>query len=361
MPCIENIIGLPDFEILSVDQGKKVRFNVKYTGAVCCPYCESQVLRRKDSFLRIVRHFLVGQKLSELCIKASKFKCLSCGKYFNQRFPGVLPRKRASEPFRKQVAQQHHDGIAQHTLAHRLFLGTATIERWYQDFLKLEAAKLEGAACPKVLGIDEHFFSRKKGFATTLVDLKTRRVFDVMLGRSEKSLQGKLDALPLKENVKVVVMDLCETYRSIARKHFPRALVVADRFHVIRLINQHFLNTWKQLDPEGRKNRGLLSLMRRHSWNLKPHQLPRLANYLESLPGLKAVYDFKDELVQLLLNKHRTAKQCKNLIPRFLEMIAELQASPFESLKVLGNSLYSWRSEIARMWRFTVHHLSATS
>jgi hypothetical protein len=34
---------------------------------------------------------------------------------------------------------------------------------------------------------------------------------------------------------------------------------VADRFHVIRLVNQHFLNVWNQQDPVGRKNRGLLS------------------------------------------------------------------------------------------------------
>jgi hypothetical protein len=26
--------------------------------------------------------------------------------------------------------------------------------------------------CPKVLGIDEHFFTRKKGYATTFCDLK---------------------------------------------------------------------------------------------------------------------------------------------------------------------------------------------
>lgn len=25
--------------------------------------------------------------------------------------------------------------------------------------------------CPRVLGIDEHFFTRKKGYATTFVDL----------------------------------------------------------------------------------------------------------------------------------------------------------------------------------------------
>lgn len=53
--------------------------------------------------------------------------------------------------------------------------------------------------CPRVLGIDEHFFTRKKGFATTFVDLRKHRVFDVKLGRSEPSLRRYLRALKGKD------------------------------------------------------------------------------------------------------------------------------------------------------------------
>jgi hypothetical protein len=48
---------------------------------------------------------------------------------------------------------------------------------------------------------------------------------------------------------------------------------VADRFQVIRILNHHFLACWKELDPVASKNRGLLSLMRRHRHNLKPELL----------------------------------------------------------------------------------------
>jgi len=67
-------------------------------------------------------------------------------------------------------------------------------------------------------------------------------------------------------------MDLASTYRAFARKHFPQACCVADRSHVIRLINQHFLACWRDLDPLGARHRGLLSLMRRHEEHLKPEQ-----------------------------------------------------------------------------------------
>ncbi|WP_275259662.1 transposase [Seongchinamella unica] len=90
----------------------------------------------------------------------------------------------------------------------------------------------------------------------SIVDIKNHKEFDVKLGRSEPSLRPSLKGLRGKDNVQVAVMDLSETYRSIAREYFPGATMVADRFHMVTLINQHFLKVWQQHDPVGRKNRG---------------------------------------------------------------------------------------------------------
>ena len=115
-----------------------------------------------------------------------------------------------------------------------------------------------------MIGIDEHFFSRKNDYATTFADLRRGKVFDVVLGRSERSYAAYLERPPGRDRVSVVVMDPSETYRLIIRKYSPNALIFADRFHVIELLNQQFQKTWAEFYPEGRKNRGLLSLMRLH-------------------------------------------------------------------------------------------------
>lgn len=119
----------------------------------------------------------------------------------------------------------------------------------------------------------------------------------------------------------MVVMDLSETYRRIARKYFPNAIIVVDRFHVVRLVNQHFLKIWKEHDPLGRVNRGLISLMRRHASNLKPAQQLRLGQYLEEFPVLKALYRARQRLMRFLLLKTVKAKRAKKLLPRFLALI----------------------------------------
>jgi transposase len=148
-------------------------------------------------------------------------------------------------------------------------------------------------------------------------------------------------------------MDLSETYRSIVKKYFPNAKIVADRFHVVRLLNHHFMKLWQQLDPEGRKNRGLLSLMRRHAWNLRPEQVNKLDHYFSKTPGLKPAYEFKQDLMRLLLIKHQKQSEVRPLIPQLLWHLNECIQSPWETLQTLGKTLTSWIEPIARMWRFT--------
>jgi transposase len=68
-----------------------------------------------------------------------------------------------------------------------------------------------------VLGIDEHFFTRRKGYATTLCDLRNHKIYDVVLGRSESSLDAYLARLEGKSDVRMVCMDLAPAYRALVR------------------------------------------------------------------------------------------------------------------------------------------------
>ena len=172
----------------------------------------------------------------------------------------------------------------------------------------------------------------------------------MVLGRSEASLRAYLKRLPGRENVRVIVMDLSETYRRIAQQYFPNAMIVADRFHVVRLVNQHFLKLWQQHDSEGRRNRGLISLMRRHHWKLSPVQKERLHQYLAQMPVLQALYFAKQQLNGFLVMKSLKARRARQMLPRFLALIRQFEQSP---AKTLAATLISWLEPIVRMWRFS--------
>jgi transposase len=308
------------------------------------------VVRIKATHQRTVKHTRQGNQLMVLHLRVPKYHCPECNRYFRHRFAGIRPRLRATEAYRLEVFEAHEGGVSQRRLTTTHRIGSATVERWYQSYVRQRVSELSGRHCPEVLGIDEHFFSRERGYATTLVDLKHHKVFDVVLGRSEPSLRRYLSRLPGRDRVKVVVMDLSDTYRQIVRKYFPNAKIVADRFHVVRLVNQHFLKLWQQQDPEGRKHRGLLSLMRRHQWNLSADQSLRLAQYLEQYPVLKALYRAKQRLMRFLLLKTLNGRRAKKLLPRFLALIEQFANSP---AKTLAATLTSWLEPIVGMWRFS--------
>ena len=204
-----------------------------------------------------------------------------------------------------------------------------------------------------MLGIDEHFFTRKEGFATTFCDLQKHRVYDVVLGRSEEALDAYLGRLKGKERVRVVCMDLSSSYRSIVRKHFPKALIVADRFHVMRLIGQYIHQLWRQIDPSHRWNRGLLSLLRRRRDRLSPEQQTKLEEYFKAFPAIESLYRFKQEIWELLRPSGLTPRACRPRIREFLGYLQQLKESPSASLVSLGQTLEDWQEEIVRMWRFS--------
>lgn len=352
-PESQLILDLPDFQIVNITGQHNLVIRVNFVGQVLCPHCQGSNFRIKESFVRRIRHILYSQRPSWLEIRAHKYFCRTCEHYFNSRYPGVKLRARATEPCRAEVTRLHHNGWTQRALGRYLGLGSATVERWYQNYFAIKNREYESAHCPKIMGIDEHFFTRKLGYATTIADLRRHKVFDVTLGRSEPALRSYCRKLIGKDQVRVVVMDLSETYRSIAKKNFQNALIVADRFHVIRLVNQQFIKTWGELDEIGRKNRGLLSLMRRHPDRMREDQRLKLDMYLNSVAGLKSLYAFWQDLLRILRLKCLSKRECREVLTEYLWIIDELKKVPFKHLQTLGHTLENWKEEIARMFRFS--------
>lgn len=217
MPGYNLILNLPGFSIVKVSGYQPLLLDVVYKRQARCSHCTSTRVRKKSSYTREVHHELIGHRRSILRFKAYKLYCHACARYGNQQFPGINKYQRAKWRVQSAVFHEHGRGVSQKALSERYKQGKATIERWYQRHYEEQHRELMNKPCPVVLGIDEHFFSKKEGFATTLCDLRKHKIFDVVKGRSELGLKDYLQQLPGKERVKVVCMDLALPQR---RGHF---------------------------------------------------------------------------------------------------------------------------------------------
>jgi transposase len=350
-----NLINLPGYSCFKTNifENKLVfhiRLKSKYSTCTKCSNKSSTVYEVKN---RTIQHSSWDTKTTWLKIFQRRFKCNSCKTRFWERLPGILPYFRRTEQLREQVARAALRGHDNKGVAQDFTLGEATVQRDINRFTFLRNQEKLSNICPEFLGIDEHFFTKKKGYATTFCDLKRSKVFDIRLGRSEKSLDSYLNNLKNKERCKIVCIDLSSSYRAIVRKHFPYAKIVADRFHVIRTVNHHFMELWKLLDPLGKKNRGLLSLFRRNPSKLDASQILNLDQYLYSIPGLKQSYDFRNQINKLLNTKTLNYRRMRPAIKEFHYFIEQLKFSRFAPMITLANTFETWQEEILRMLRFT--------
>lgn len=357
-PNWDPIIGIKGLKVLNTCYNKSLsclEVDARIRDAPRCYSCKARGrnLRLKDRFLRIIDHDPMGSRPTRIKICVPKFFCKRCGIYFRQPLPGVLSYQRSTESFRMDVATKHHLGFSKDAAAKVFRISHSKVDRCYQHIYSKDMLERKNRPCPMVMGIDEHFLNRKIGFVTTMVDLQSRRVFDLLPGRSEAALESHLKQLRGRDRVRVVVMDLSSTYRSIVKKYFPNALIVSDRFHVVKLINQSLMEMWKTFDEHGRKNRGLLSLMRRHRFNLSDDQRMNLARYFKEFPALGHCYHRLKDLKELMLFKGVGKSKARSLIRELFQIISDLKSTPFQPLLRLAATIESWLEPIARMWRFS--------
>jgi transposase len=103
MPLSLSILDIFGYEIENITGRNPVIIEAKYTANIFCPFCNSKKLRKKDRYIRRLNHESIGSRKSKLYLTGYKYHCLSCGRYFNQRFPGILKYKRSTEGFRLEV------------------------------------------------------------------------------------------------------------------------------------------------------------------------------------------------------------------------------------------------------------------
>ena len=344
-PEMKLNIGLPSYEI--IDQESK-------NGNAVFLVRPKNDSRPKGRYQRRVRHLDCLGDPSVLVVNTHRYECLDCQRSFYPALPDILKYRHSSEAFRRFIYEQHHFGVPCSTLFERQGIGQASIERFYQEFTIRKASERLSQTYPQYLGIDEHTLHKGKRLVTTFCDLKNHRVFELFQGRSSSDLSTFLSQLKGREQVKMVCIDLSSTYRAIVKKWFPNAKIVADRFHVVRVIFQHFIKLATQILPEIKNHRGYLLCLRKNPKNLTQTQKKRLEHLFHLAPAIQPFYQNMHQLRDLMNLKHQKAKACRKHAYKLYEWIDKLQQSNFTQLITLAKTLDKWAEPIACMWRFTL-------
>ena len=319
---------------------------------VVCPRCEARDVAFYDHYKRRAQFLLQGGEKRELVIKAKRYKCPHCGRVFRESIEGLKPWHRSSMELRKLIAKRYRQGVSNKDIAKEFDVSESTVERIIHEQYEAEVKEKLGYSAPLIVGIDEHKIHKRR-FATTIVDLKNHRVYDVIEGKSEACIGARIRSYPGRMQVKVVCMDLSSPYRSLVQRCFPNAKIVADRFHVIKLVLSTFMEFCRDMQPEIRWKRHITGVLRTHACNLSTTQKSTLKAFLEANPIIAAAYDFKEKLCKLLNNKKRTKKQCLALIRELKHCMEQMRNEATKHFQALAKTLSNWFEPIIRMFRFS--------
>lgn len=336
---------LPELEMIDVRSGSRTwaHYCVQSTAKeALCPRCPTLSRSIYDRRLVTVKDAPVRDQIVFLKIVKRRFWCAPCQKPFTEYLPGIKKGSRTTERFKRAVlwACENFVDLTRVQRTYRVSAGYVFKTLYTRLDEKLRQRQYPW---PSTIGVDEHSFKRMKGrteFASVFVDYPNRRVFELAQGKTSAELQAQLSHIPGRENVKNAIVDLCDPFKNFIQSHFPNAKIVADKFHVLRLITPALLRkryeiTGTRADARARR------LLTMSSHKLDHWERQALWHYLEKYPELQELYRYKE----LLHRFYRT--RGFNRATQALTMITDRMASSvIPEIKTLRKTLIKWRTEI---------------
>lgn len=308
-----------------------------------CPRCATPSTSVYDRRRVRVRDAPLRDMSMRLVIRKRRFSCRPCKRPFTESVPGIVPGYRSTERYRRGVlwACKHFSDLTQVRRVYRCSSGY--VYKAFYTQLELERRK-RLYPWPSVIGLDEHFFRRGRGgfrqFVSMVVDYKNRRLFELVEGRTVAEMQAALGDIEGRENVRHVVLDMCDPYRTFATGFFPNARLVADKFHVLRLLSPA-INRHRRLVEGNRRSVALRRLLLCSRYRLAYADRLALDRWLDTQPALRALYTAKEALHSLY--RTRGHARASGALTALTDGLAK---SEMPELQTLRRTLMRWRNEI---------------
>ena len=345
---LSNFILLPELKLLrSVKESNSSgRLECsKIPHIEYCPHCAQPSQSTYDHrTVRVIDAPIRGQG-TYLKIRKRRLWCKPCGKAFTEKVPGIRAGKRHTERYARSVlwACENFSDLKQVRRAYN-----CSAHFLYNTYYKKLEEKIHeklNYAWTKTIGIDEHSFKRspisgRPEFVSMIVDYKNRRVRELVHGKTTEDLKRELAHIPGRENVQNVVIDMCDPFKNFARDYFTNAALVADKFHVLRLLSPSLLRRRKEITGD-RASARARKLLLMSAQKLDYSSRLALSRFLENYPHMKEVYNWKERLHGFYrIRGHNRA------VVAFTQMTDAMASSQLQEIKTLRRTLLKWRTEI---------------
>ena len=311
-----------------------------------CSACGSREVISRGHAERRFRSLPIGRRTTAVVLPIPRVECTACGRVRQVKVPFADPRRSYTKSFERYVLELSRS-MTIRDVAHHLDIGWDTVKDIQKRDLSRRFAK------PKLkhlraLAIDEIAVAKGHRYLTVVMDLESGAVVFVGDGKGADALKPFWKRLrPSGAKIEAVAMDMSAAYRSAVSIHLPKAVIVFDHFHVVKLFNDKLSDLRRALYREATDVqhkevlKGTRWLLLKNAENLDPEkdERSRLKEALKLNEPLAMAYYLKEDL------RRFWEQPGKRFATTFLDgWIRRAEASGIKILQQMAKTLAAHRS-----------------
>jgi transposase len=311
-----------------------------------CRSCGCSRVHVHEHVVRSWESAPLGLTPVDIVMRSPRVKCLDCGAKTWHQPTFANGQRRITKTFEDFIERQLtrltiQDVVEMYGLS-------------WNTVCEIDLARLKKLARPKLgglkrLAIDENYLGKRHGFVTLVLDLDTKAIVSVLKGRGKAALKPFFAKLKqARAQIKAVATDMSGGYIAAVMEYLPKAALVFDRFHVVKLMNEKLTDLRREMyheltDKQHRKMlKGTRYLLMMNPENLKQNEKvdekAQLKEALKLNESLSVAYYLKEDLRQFWNQKSKQAAE------KFLEAwCRRADASGIRQMQTMAKTLRQHR------------------
>jgi len=277
-----------------------------------CPDCGQKTDKLHQNHYYVVRDLPFGEQKVYLQVNRRQMRCEGCPKKFSEDLEFVKKTRTYTERLKKKILSELLESDVKN-VAQRNGVSEQEIETMLKEWGKeLSGQKPSGL---KRLGIDEIALVKgQKNYCVVLVDIDKKIIVGMLKNRTQVELKKYLEAWgeEVLEQIEEVSIDMWKPYKNVSEALIPQAEVVADRFQVMKQVNEELDGARKKIKKaaEASKNNSekarILSGIKKSKYVLLKNEetlteieKEKLESVKKVAPILHKMHQLKEEFIQI--------------------------------------------------------------
>lgn len=333
---VKDIEILPDYFLIYIEFQRKSH---------TCPSCKNSTSKIKDYRTQKIKIDDINGKPSFALVNKRRYICPHCNKTFYERTAIAEKYQRRSPTQILNIIQECSKKQSFKDISLRYKVSLTTVIRYFSLISFPVPNHL-----PDVISIDE-FKGNAQGqkYQVALVDPVNKKPLDILPKRDTNELISYFYSNFTYEQrckVRLVVTDLSSLFKKVITTVFPYAKIIADRYHVFRLVTWAMERVRKRVQNTLHAERIYFKrskfLINKNINNLSKDELIKLEDLLSKSKDLGYAYLLKESFKRVLREGPLTVRR---VLSAWLELV---KVSGLQEFKSILTTFSRWNDEIVR-------------